>query len=237
MNAQKPISPLLQNVRKRIMTILRCKIIGLNPNGCFTWRRADAEAPRGVLPQELAPAGIAIGSEVRITLEYDAVGRKSVVACSVVGSDSDVAKSEVIQRVVGEPTRIPLVARSHLAFGEIRWTKIKNPLENAAALGKFRPALLVSGDDHRWRVMGFTTKDHFEDGSPRVPIPDHAAIGLPSLGYFWGARLTRVDPADIGDFIGDADASLLGALLGLARADLTMDEIAAIRTVLNATAA
>jgi len=219
------------------MTILRCKIIGLNPNGCFTWRRTDAEAPRGVLPKELAPAGIAIGSEVRITLEHDAVGRKSVVACSVVKSDSDTVNSEVIQRVIGEPTQIPLVARSHLAFGQIRWTSIKNPLENAAATGKFRPALLVSGDDHRWRVMGFTTKDHFEDGSPRVPIPDYAAIGLPSLGYFWGARLTRVDPADIGDFIGDADASLLRTLLGLARADLTMDEIAAIRTEIQATAA
>jgi hypothetical protein len=112
-----------------------------------------------------------------------------------------------------------------------------NPLENATAVGKYRPALIVSGDDHRWRVMGFTTKSYYEDGSPRVPIPDYAVIGLPSPGYFWGTRLTRVDPADIGDYIGDADASLLRTLLGLARADLTMDEIAAIRAALRATAA
>jgi hypothetical protein len=219
------------------MAILRCKIIGLNPNGCFTWRRTDAEAPRGVLPQELTPPGIAVGSEVRITLEHDAVGRKTVIACDAVESESNTELSGIIQRVSREPIPAPLVARSHLAFGQIRWTSIMNPLENATAVGKYRPALIVSGDDHRWRVMGFTTKSYYEDGSPRVPIPDYAVIGLPSPGYFWGTRLTRVDPADIGDYIGDADASLLRTLLGLARADLTMDEIAAIRAALRATAA
>jgi hypothetical protein len=219
------------------MAILRCKIIGQTPNGCFTWRRTDAEAPRGVLPQELTPPGTAVGSEVRITLEHDAVGRKIVVACDAVESDSNTELSGVIQRISHDPPQAPLVARSHLAFGQIRWTSIKNPLENASAVGKFRPALIVSGDDHRWRVMGFTTKNHYEDGSPRVPIPDYAAIGLPGPGYFWGARLTRVDPADIGDYIGDADASLLRTLLGVARADLAMDEIAAIRAALSAAAA
>jgi hypothetical protein len=49
--------------------------------------------------------------------------------------------------------------------------------------------------------------------------------------------LTRVDPADIRDYIGDADASLLRTLLSLARADLTMDEIAVIRNAIRAASA
>lgn len=215
------------------MTVLRCKIIGLNPNGCFTWRRDGAESPRGVLPQELAPPGIAVGNDVRITLEHDGAGRKTVVACDVVECKSKTTMSGIIQRFSSEPTTVQPVAQNHLSFGQIRLTNIKNPRENAAAVGKFRPALLVSGDDHRWRVMGFTTKNQYDDGSPRVPIPDYAAIGLAGPGYFWGARLTRVDPADIGDYIGYADTSLLRTLLSLARADLLMGEIAAIRAALR----
>jgi hypothetical protein len=49
--------------------------------------------------------------------------------------------------------------------------------------------------------------------------------------------LTRVDPADIRDYIGDADASLLRTLLSLARTDLTMDEIAVIRNAIRAASA
>jgi hypothetical protein len=49
--------------------------------------------------------------------------------------------------------------------------------------------------------------------------------------------LTRVDPDDIRDYIGDADASLLRTLLSLARTDLTMDEIAVIRNAIRAASA
>jgi hypothetical protein len=49
--------------------------------------------------------------------------------------------------------------------------------------------------------------------------------------------LTRVDPDDIRDYIGDADVSLLRTLLSLARADLTMDEIAVIRNAIRAASA
>jgi hypothetical protein len=215
------------------MASLNCVIIGRNPDGCFTWRHANAEQPRGVLPREVTPQGVTIGSEVCITLEHDAVGRKTVTACSPAKHESNVSQSGVILQTFGEPPSTPLVTRDHLAFGQVRWTDIRNPLENATAVGKERPALLISGDDHRWRVMGLTRKSHYKNGLSRMPIPDYVAVGLQRPGYLWGARLTRVDPADIGDYIGTADTGLLRAVLDIARADLTEGETATIHTALR----
>lgn len=207
----------------------KCLITGSRPDGAFTWRRVDADFPRGHIPVELAPVGLCHGSEVWIHAEPDGAGRWQVISCSLAKLDTSSLDSLLIRTVASGDAGVT----THLAFGQIRWTNVKNPIEDARAIGKYRPALLVSPDGERWRVMGFTTKNHYEDGTARVAIPDYEALGLPAPGYIWGSRLTRVDIADIGYQIGKADRSLLIAVLNVARADLKMQEIADMRRAIS----
>lgn len=103
--------------------------------------------------------------------------------------------------------------------GELAWVSIFNSLENRAATGKFRPALLVARDGGTWATMGLTTNSTYRDGTPRLPIPDPRAVGLRSPGFLWGDRLTPVSPIDVGDHIGWADSALVEAVIRLAALD------------------
>jgi len=207
-----------------------CLITGTRPDGSLAWHAADAKQPRGALPLELVPDGVEEGSEVRITAERDALGNWNVVECTLPRTERP-RNSLLITRA---PQPLPTPRKTHFSLGQIRWTNVRNPLENSMNTGKYRPALLVAGDDRQWRIMGFTTKSHYEDGQPRTPIPNHLAIGLHGPGYFWGCRLTRVDNIDIGFYIGNADHALLASLLNLARSDLHMEEISQVRRAMSA---
>lgn len=206
-----------------------CLITGSRPDGSLTWHPSDAKQPRGILPIELVPDGAHVGSMVRITAERDVSGNWHVLECTLPPTERN--QSSLL--IHSETPSTQTSAHTHLAFGQIRSTNIRNPIENSLNTGKNRPALVISGNDRQWRVMGFTTKSHYEDGQPRTPIPNYSAIGLNGPGYFWGRRLTRVDTIDIGLYIGEADRALLASLLNLARADLFMDEIAQLRKAMS----
>lgn len=100
--------------------------------------------------------------------------------------------------------------------GELAWVSIFNSLENRAATGKFRPALLVARDGGTWATMGLTTNPIYRDGTARIAIPNPTAVGLRGPGFLWGDRLTPVSPIDVGDHIGWADAALVEAVIRLA---------------------
>jgi hypothetical protein len=103
--------------------------------------------------------------------------------------------------------------------GELAWVSIFNSLENRAATGKFRPALLVARDGGTWATMGLTTNPTYRDGTPRIAIPNPTVVGLRGPGFLWGDRLTPVSPIDVGDHIGWADAALVEAVICLAALD------------------
>lgn len=212
------------------MPIWNCLITGTQPDGSYTWRRIDAAQPRGVLPLDKTPEGAKIGDEVTITAERGERGEWDVTRCRLREAETF---AHGCLRFEPPPTDACQV-QSHIHFGEIRWTNVRNPLENARAIGKYRPALMVSEHLGRWRVMGLTTKPTYENGSSRRAIPDYRAIGLETPGYLWGHKLTRVNVDDVGQYIGKADQGLLNEVLQQARADLTMDEIAMIRRGLAA---
>jgi len=205
-----------------------CEVIGVQADGTFTWRRQGAREPRGVLPTELAPFGIAIGDLVTIWAERDTDGRWLVVRCE---KPNDRTQERNVM-TPAPPTDKPLNIH-YLKFGQIRWCNVRNPLENCEAIGKWRPSLLVSEEFTKWRIMGFTTKSVYESGHPRVEIPNYRVIGLDKTGYLWGHKLTRVDTTDIGDAIGEADIDLLKAVLAIARADLRMAELAQLRRAIS----
>lgn len=207
------------------MPTWNCLIVGTHPDGSYTWRRADAARPRGVLPTDKTPPGVWISAEVTITAMRDDSGEWDVTHCQL-------QKIETVRRddfqIESQSTEMPQI-KSHIHFPEIRWTDIRNPLEDAQAVGKLRPAVMMSEEADRWRVMGLTTKSTYEDGLARIRVPDHQAVGLNGPGFLWGHRLTRVNTEDIGTYIGRANCDLLNAILQLARADLTMAEIAMLR--------
>lgn len=206
-----------------------CDIVGVRPDGNLTWRRTDASEPRGTIHPELLPAGAAVCSRVVIHAERDPSGQWTVLRCELPSVEAPASKSR-IERL---PSAVEPSNHGYLNFGQIRWCNVRNPIENVAAEGKWRPAMLVSENGTRWRIMGFTTKSRFEDGTPRVAIPDFHAIGLPKTGYLWGHRLTRIDTSDIGIYIGEADSQLTRLILNVSRADLTMSEIAEFRLALD----
>lgn len=198
-----------------------CDVVGTRPDGSFTWRRHGASEPHGVLPTVLAPRGTEVGRQVVISATRDWSGHWTVLDCQLVPT----AEPDERQ-LLAEPAK-----PRTLACGQLRWTTVLNPLEDPLSTGKERPAMLVSDLGQSWRVMGLTTKNHYEDGRPRTAIPDHLAVGLHAPGYLWGDRLTRVRTTDIGEFIGMADNSLIDAVVTLARADLTSAELDDLTTL------
>ncbi|NDA80504.1 MAG: hypothetical protein EBX92_05150 [Actinobacteria bacterium] len=206
------------------MSTWLCEVVGVRPDGTFTWRRQGATEPRGVLPPNLAPPGTSIGTALMIRTERDSSGKVQVLHCQLTCSQENDRNL-----IIPSPTAELTSNVNYLKFGQIRWCSVRNPLENSLSVGKWRPALLVSEESVKWRVMGFTTKSHHENGRPRVEIPNYRSIGLDKTGYLWGNKLTRVDTTDIGDPIGEADVELLRAVLSLARADLRMNELERLR--------
>ena len=101
--------------------------------------------------------------------------------------------------------------------GEVVWVSIFNSIENSAAKGKPRPAVLLYRRDGHWMTMGLTTNPRFRDGTPRVAIPAPERVGLKGTGYLWGDRATRVSALDIGDHIGWADAALAERIIAHAQ--------------------
>lgn len=72
------------------------------------------------------------------------------------------------------------------------------------------------------RAVGLATKPRFDDGTPRVPVPNPAAQGLYEPGYLWGDRVIRISPHDVVKHIGWADSAPLSAVqasVGLSKAD------------------
>lgn len=171
------------------------------------------------------PLGVWIGAEVTITAMRDDSGEWDVTHCQL--QKIETVRHDQFQ-LDSQSTKMPQI-QTHIHFAEIRWTNIRNPLEDAQAVGKLRPAVMISEEADRWRVMGLTTKSTYEDGLPRIRVPDHQAVGLNGPGFLWGHRVTRVNAEDIGIYIGRANCGLLNAILQLARADLTMAEIAMLR--------
>lgn len=106
---------------------------------------------------------------------------------------------------------------AYCTSGEIVWVSIFNSLENSAARGKRRPAVLLYRCDGHWMTMGLTSNPHFRDGTPRVAIPSPEHVGLKGSGYLWGDRATRVSALDLGDHIGWVDQQLAERIISHAK--------------------
>src|SRR5687767_6396864 len=103
--------------------------------------------------------------------------------------------------------------------GDVVWVQLLNGIENRNTTGKPRPAVLVTEDVGHWLAMGLTTLPRYQDGSPRVAIPNPLAVGLRGPGYLWGSRLARISRIDVLDRLGSVDLPLADAIIQLA--DLT----------------
>ncbi len=111
--------------------------------------------------------------------------------------------------------------------GDVVLVNLFNALENRRATGKLRPAVLIRRDGGQWVVAGLTTNPRYSDGSPRVPAPDPAAIGLRCQGWLWGPRLARIATLDVHATIGRVDKAMAEAIIALSR--LGADDAAALR--------
>jgi hypothetical protein len=103
------------------------------------------------------------------------------------------------------------------APGQVVLADVKNPLENPLSIGNARPVVLVRREGDLWRVMGLTTRTHYNNGSRRRPVPNYRAVGLSRPGFLWGDRLTNVSAADLGRVLGRMDDGLARAIIMLAR--------------------
>lgn len=99
---------------------------------------------------------------------------------------------------------------SDLAAGQLRIVAIVG-----GSQFKPRPAVLVRPHETGWWVAGLTTVSHYNDGSPRVPVPNPAAVGLRGRGFLWSGSLQRIAYADIDRdrLLGQADDALMQAIM------------------------
>ncbi|MGI8632122.1 MAG: hypothetical protein ACR2NA_06175 [Solirubrobacterales bacterium] len=116
--------------------------------------------------------------------------------------------------------------------GDVVLVDLLNALENQRATGKLRPAVLIRRDGGHWLVAGLTTNPRYSDGSPRVPVPDPAAIGLHREGWLWGPRPARIATLDVHTTIGRVDEVMAEAIIALSR--LGADDAAALRAAARA---
>lgn len=100
--------------------------------------------------------------------------------------------------------------------GMVVLARVSNPFENPNSLGKVRPVVLVERLDGHWRTMGLTTRRTYNNGQPRVSVPNPYSVGLHGPSQLWGRHLTAVYVLDVGRQIGWVDASLAQALADLA---------------------
>lgn len=120
----------------------------------------------------------------------------------------------------------------HHRTGDVVLVDLFNALENPRATGKLRPAVLIRRDGGQWLVAGLTTKPRYSDGSPRVPVPDPAAIGLRSQGWLWGPRPAHIATLDVHKTIGRVDEAMAEAIIALSRFDA--DDAGALRAAARA---
>lgn len=105
--------------------------------------------------------------------------------------------------------------------GEIVIARVRNPLEDPTAIGKCRPAVLISRDRSTWTAMGLTTQPCFKTtGAPRVPIRNWRDVGLTGPGYLWG-RPVRICSLDVERHVGWVDANLAASIIVTAGLDVT----------------
>lgn len=98
--------------------------------------------------------------------------------------------------------------------GDVVWVQLLNGIENRNTTGKPRPAVLVEDVGH-WHAMGLTTLPRYQDGSPRVAVPNPLEVGLRGPGYLWGSRLARISRIDVLDRVGSVDLPLADAIIEL----------------------
>lgn len=110
----------------------------------------------------------------------------------------------MIQIAIGEP-------------GELVWAVHFNGLEDHGATGKPRPVVLVAREGGQWRIMGLTSKNRYQDGTPRVPVPNPRHVGLPGAGYLWGDHLHWISAIDLDAHIGWVDEALTETVIQQAR--------------------
>jgi hypothetical protein len=115
----------------------------------------------------------------------------------------------------------------HHRTGDVVLVSLLNALENPRATGKLRPAVLIRRDGGQWLVAGLTTNPRYSDGSPRVPVPDPAAIGLHRQGWLWGPRPAHIATVDVHTTVGRVDLAMAEAVIALSR--LGADDAAALR--------
>lgn len=110
--------------------------------------------------------------------------------------------------------------------GELRWANVHASIVYGTheGHGKERPVVLVRRVSTGWYVAGLTTLARYADGQPRLPVPDHEAVGLAGAGYLWGGKLVFVPANEIRNRIGCATPPLVRALVevtsGLTEADV-----------------
>lgn len=199
-----------------------CTLTSRREDGSFTWKRVDADQPKGVVPVELVPEGAIVGSVVRCTTS-SVSGSLQTISCALVGETRD----NQVAQVTTTEAQPEIVPRP----GYLMWAKVLNPLENPDSTGKIRPVVLVSRVNSHWYVMGLTTKPTYESGAPRVRIPSHSSVGLPGPGFLWGQRLTRITAESVESFIGYADDALVEAIIDLAKAEMTPMQIDDLRSI------
>jgi len=103
--------------------------------------------------------------------------------------------------------------------GDVVIVNLLNALENRCTSGKRRPAVLIRRENGHWATMGLTTNPRYQDGTPRVGIPEPQAVGLRGPGWLWGGRLANISVLDIGPRIGQVDAPMAEAIIALAQLD------------------
>lgn len=106
-----------------------------------------------------------------------------------------------------------------LEVGEVVLGSIINGNEDPGARGKARPLVLLSNRGSLWRVAGLTTRDTYNDGIPRVSVPNAHAVGLNAPGYLWGEKLTSCCVLDIEKHLGWVDPDLARAIINLSGLD------------------
>lgn len=101
------------------------------------------------------------------------------------------------------------------APGMLVWVALYNCLENRAARGKFRPALLLERRGGQWQAVCFTTRRCYRTGDGRIELPQEAAqaAGLTTPSMLWSSRTYPVSVLDVGRPIGWANPELVAFVL------------------------
>jgi len=115
--------------------------------------------------------------------------------------------------------------------GDVVIVNLLNALENRRTSGKRRPAVLIRRENGHWATMGLTTNPRYQDGTPRVGIPEPTAVGLRGPGWLWGGRLANISVLDIGPRIGQVDEAMAEAIIALTQLD--DDDAAALRAAVG----